>query len=91
MGLMLLKKISLLFLLLSASLLSTSLAGRRYKIMSRLAEEVNPNAVTYEEGSQDEDEATAVHERILKVNTDDYGKYDPSPALVRPPFKLIPN
>ncbi|XP_030450685.1 protein CASPARIAN STRIP INTEGRITY FACTOR 1-like isoform X2 [Syzygium oleosum] len=87
MGLMLLKKISLLFLLLSASLLSTSLAGRRYKIMSRLAEEVNPNAVTYE----DEDEATAVHERILKVNTDDYGKYDPSPALVRPPFKLIPN
>ncbi|KAI6701178.1 hypothetical protein NL676_015502 [Syzygium grande] len=91
MGLMLLKKISLLFLLLSASLLSTSLAGRRYKIMRRLAQEVNPNAVTYEEGSRDEDEATAVHERILKVKTDDYGKYDPAPALVRPPFKLIPN
>ncbi|KAL3722556.1 hypothetical protein ACJRO7_034863 [Eucalyptus globulus] len=91
MGLVLLKKISLLFLLLSASLLSTSLAGRPYKITSRLAKEVNPNAVTYEEGSQDGDEATAVHERILKENTHDYGKYDPAPALVRPPFKVIPN
>ncbi|KAF8013529.1 hypothetical protein BT93_I1388 [Corymbia citriodora subsp. variegata] len=91
MGLMLLKKISLLFLILSASLLSTSLAGRPCKITSRLTKEVNPNAVTYEEGSQDGDEATAVHERILKVDTHDYGKYDPAPALVRPPFKLIPN
>ncbi|XP_030523089.1 protein CASPARIAN STRIP INTEGRITY FACTOR 1-like isoform X1 [Rhodamnia argentea] len=89
MGLMLLKKISLLFLLLSASLLSTSLAGRRSKIM--LAEGVNQNAAPYEEGSQDEDEATAVHGRILKVSTNDYGKYDAAPALVRPPYKLIPN
>ncbi|KAI3441280.1 uncharacterized protein J3R85_002551 [Psidium guajava] len=89
MGFMLLKKISLLFLLLSASLLSTSLAGRRSKIM--LTKEVNRNAAPYEEGSQDEDEATAVHGRILKVNTNDYGKYDTSPALVRPPSKLIPN
>ncbi|XP_030523090.1 protein CASPARIAN STRIP INTEGRITY FACTOR 1-like isoform X2 [Rhodamnia argentea] len=85
MGLMLLKKISLLFLLLSASLLSTSLAGRRSKIM--LAEGVNQNAAPYE----DEDEATAVHGRILKVSTNDYGKYDAAPALVRPPYKLIPN
>uniref|UniRef100_A0A7N0T1S6 Uncharacterized protein n=1 Tax=Kalanchoe fedtschenkoi TaxID=63787 RepID=A0A7N0T1S6_KALFE len=32
-----------------------------------------------------------VHERLLRVNTRDYGRYDPSPTFVKPPFKLIPN
>lgn len=32
-----------------------------------------------------------VHERLLRVNTRDYERYDPTPALVKPPFKLIPN
>lgn len=31
------------------------------------------------------------HERVLKMNTKDYGRYDPTPALSKPPFKLIPN
>ncbi|KAL0365549.1 UNVERIFIED_CONTAM: hypothetical protein Sangu_0652500, partial [Sesamum angustifolium] len=37
------------------------------------------------------DEVSEVHERLLKVKTNDYGRYDPAPALVKPPFKLIPN
>ncbi|XP_059461094.1 uncharacterized protein LOC132190183 isoform X3 [Corylus avellana] len=36
-------------------------------------------------------EEDTIHERLLKVNTKDYGRYDPSPAFVKPPFKLIPN
>lgn len=38
-----------------------------------------------------EEEAMTIPERLLRVNTKDYGRYDPAPALVRPPFKLIPN
>lgn len=37
------------------------------------------------------DEESWIHDRVLKVKTNDYGKYDPAPALVKPPFKLIPN
>ncbi|XP_039006931.1 protein CASPARIAN STRIP INTEGRITY FACTOR 1-like [Hibiscus syriacus] len=77
------KNIVLLFLMVSAFLLSTSMAGRRPKVIN-MAEEMN-------EGFEDGDEASAVHERVLRANTRDYGKYDPAPALVKPPFKLIPN
>ncbi|KAJ6692726.1 PROTEIN CASPARIAN STRIP INTEGRITY FACTOR 1-RELATED [Salix purpurea] len=95
MGLMLLKKITLLFLLISASFLSTSFAGRRSKFVKKLAEEAEAiNAATYEETSSKashSNEETSIHERLLKVNTKDYGNYNPAPALVRPPFKLIPN
>ncbi|KAJ6906179.1 protein CASPARIANRIP INTEGRITY FACTOR 1-like [Populus alba x Populus x berolinensis] len=94
MGLMLLKKISLLFLLISASFLSTSIAGRLSKSVNKLAEEVEVSAATYEETSSKpshNNEATTIHERLLRANTKDYGNYNPAPALVRPPFKLIPN
>ncbi|KAL3580674.1 hypothetical protein D5086_018509 [Populus alba] len=111
MGLMLLKKISLLFLLISASFLSTSFAGgcapfsvsllqllvhirRLSKSVNKLAEEVEVSAATYEEISgkpSHNNEATTIHERLLRANTKDYGNYNPAPALVRPPFKLIPN
>ncbi|XP_038992954.1 protein CASPARIAN STRIP INTEGRITY FACTOR 1-like [Hibiscus syriacus] len=77
------KKIVLLFLMVSAFLLSTSMAGRRPKVIN-MAEEINA-------GFEDGDEGSGVHERMLRANTRDYGKYDPSPALVKPPFKLIPN
>ncbi|KAL0412471.1 UNVERIFIED_CONTAM: hypothetical protein Sradi_1448800, partial [Sesamum radiatum] len=32
-----------------------------------------------------------IHERVLTVATNDYERYDPAPALVKPRFKLIPN
>ncbi|CAH2076808.1 unnamed protein product [Thlaspi arvense] len=31
------------------------------------------------------------HERILRMNSRDYGQFSPKPKLVRPPSKLIPN
>ncbi|KAJ4966733.1 hypothetical protein NE237_018582 [Protea cynaroides] len=89
MGLIVLKKIGLLFLLISASLLSTSFAGRQWTSMD------NPTVETTNEGTTRKplhsDEATEVQERLLKANTNDYGKFNPSPTFVKPPFKLIPN
>lgn len=38
-----------------------------------------------------QEEVNVIHERVLRANTKDYGKYDPSPTFVKPPFKLIPN
>ncbi|XP_073029813.1 protein CASPARIAN STRIP INTEGRITY FACTOR 1-like [Primulina eburnea] len=84
MGIILIKKISLLLLLLSAALFSTSLAGRLCK-----SEESKKVSTTDDE--EMESWGQLRNERILKVKTNDYGKYDPAPALVKPPFKLIPN
>ncbi|XP_030944899.1 protein CASPARIAN STRIP INTEGRITY FACTOR 1-like isoform X1 [Quercus lobata] len=93
MGLMLLKKVSLLFLIISASLLSTCLAGRDSKWVSnsKLAEEADAINEGIPQKLSHHDEEESIHERLLKVNTKDYGRYDPTPALVKPPFKLIPN
>jgi hypothetical protein len=38
-----------------------------------------------------EEEVSSIHERLLRANTKDYGRYDPSPTFSKPPFKLIPN
>ncbi|XP_055814743.1 protein CASPARIAN STRIP INTEGRITY FACTOR 1-like [Solanum dulcamara] len=81
-GLMLIKKIGLFFLLISASLFSTSFAGRQSSFLSNLDQE--ELIATHEEEQ-------LRHERVLKMNTKDYGRYDPTPALSKPPFKLIPN
>ncbi|XP_010254720.1 PREDICTED: uncharacterized protein LOC104595617 [Nelumbo nucifera] len=80
MGIMLLKKFAFLFLLVSASLLSVAFAGRQ--LMGKPIAEVN---------ASNKEAAADVHERILRVNTRDYGIYDPAPSLVKPPFKSIPN
>ncbi|CAM8945087.1 unnamed protein product [Rhodiola kirilowii] len=32
-----------------------------------------------------------VNERLLRVNTGDYGRYNPAPTFAKPRFKLIPN
>ncbi|KAK7314235.1 hypothetical protein VNO77_39448 [Canavalia gladiata] len=92
MGLMFLKKFSLLFLLIFGSLLSTSCAGRRSKLIRNFSEEY-VNAIL--EGTPrkplNKEEVRSIHERLLRVNTKDYGRYDPSPSLSKPPFKLIPN
>ncbi|GMY05737.1 protein CASPARIAN STRIP INTEGRITY FACTOR 1-like [Fagus crenata] len=91
MALLLLKKLSLLFLLISATLLSTSLAGRESKWVSKLAKEGDANHEGIPRKLTHHNEEESIHERLLKVNTKDYGRYDPAPALVKPPFKLIPN
>ncbi|KAK7317330.1 hypothetical protein RJT34_01463 [Clitoria ternatea] len=88
---MLLKKFSFLFLLISASLLSTSFAGRRSKHIRNLAKDMN----AIQEGTPwkplNDEEVRTIHERLLRANTKDYGRYDPSPSLSKPPYKLIPN
>lgn len=38
-----------------------------------------------------DDEETFVHSRVLVVKTNDYGRYNPTPKLSKPHFKLIPN
>ncbi|OAY37309.1 protein CASPARIAN STRIP INTEGRITY FACTOR 1 [Manihot esculenta] len=89
---MFLNKFTLLFLIASTALSSPSFAGRRSKFLDKLANQVD--ASNYEELSSktsDQDEASIIHERVLRANTKDYGNYDPAPALVKPPFKLIPN
>ncbi|KAL5150741.1 Protein CASPARIAN STRIP INTEGRITY FACTOR 1 [Glycine soja] len=114
--LMLLKKFTLLFLLISGSLLSTSFAdSQRFGVMilylillqasktkckacrvrsnsiKNFAKDVN----AIEEGTPrkplNKEEVRTIHERLLRANTKDYGRYDPSPSLSKPPFKLIPN
>ncbi|CAN4107517.1 unnamed protein product [Withania somnifera] len=82
--LMLIKKIGLFFLLISASLFSTSLAGRQSMFYLSNLEQEELVTTTHEEEQ-------VHHERLLKMNTKDYGRYDPTPALSKPPFKLIPN
>ncbi|XP_059461087.1 protein CASPARIAN STRIP INTEGRITY FACTOR 1-like isoform X2 [Corylus avellana] len=85
--LILLSKFSLLFLFSASLILSTCLAGRQSKFFNELDTEAE---AIKEQPSRNNEEDT-IHERLLKVNTKDYGRYDPSPAFVKPPFKLIPN
>ncbi|KAK7343154.1 hypothetical protein VNO80_26117 [Phaseolus coccineus] len=89
--LMLLKNFTLLFLLLSASLLSTSFAARRSKAIRNFTKDVNANKEGTTRKALSKEEVSSIHERVLRANTKDYGRYDPSPSLSKPPFKLIPN
>ncbi|KAK8558530.1 hypothetical protein V6N13_098185 [Hibiscus sabdariffa] len=79
------QKIVLVCLMVSAFVLSTSMAGPPPKF-TNMPEEISDAG--FQEGGE---ENIAVHERIVKENTKDYGKYDPPPALVKPPSKPIPN
>ncbi|XP_042518711.1 protein CASPARIAN STRIP INTEGRITY FACTOR 1-like [Macadamia integrifolia] len=91
MGLIDLKKISLIFLLISASLLSTSFAGRQWTSMDNPAVRTTNKDSTRKLSLSDHEALTEVHKKLLGVNTKDYGSYNPSPTFVKPPFKLIPN
>ncbi|KAI3978861.1 hypothetical protein MKX01_016036 [Papaver californicum] len=93
------KIVTLLFLLLIfSSLFSTPSAGREWRFVEKPAAmtlgATNEQEMSSRKLVQQKDEApltSEVHERLLRVNTKDYGRYDPSPTLVKPPFKLIPN
>ncbi|XP_022947142.1 protein CASPARIAN STRIP INTEGRITY FACTOR 2-like isoform X1 [Cucurbita maxima] len=78
----------LVLLLVSASFLSTicsAVEGRADKPVHQGSN----GRVVHEDGKKKMEEI--IHERVLRVNTRDYGRYDPAPAFVKPPFKLIPN
>ncbi|THU63397.1 hypothetical protein C4D60_Mb01t15330 [Musa balbisiana] len=74
----------LFLLLLSATAPSESFAGHR-KLMHHASV---PHEATEKSSSKDN---VVVHHRFLTVKTNDYGAYDPSPALNKPPYKLINN
>ncbi|KFK30090.1 hypothetical protein AALP_AA7G215600 [Arabis alpina] len=76
------KKLGLIFLLLSASTFALSFAGRSSILIYR--EDDNHQEVV-------ERRIVHEHERILRMNSRDYGHSSPKPKFVRPPFKLIPN
>ncbi|KAG2396499.1 uncharacterized protein HKW66_Vig0227740 [Vigna angularis] len=101
--LMLLKNFILLFLLISASFLSPSFAevlpwsvlnasaARRSKDIRNFTKDVNAIQEGTPRKALNKEEVRSIHERLLRANTKDYGRYDPSPSLSKPPFKLIPN
>ncbi|KAL5062270.1 hypothetical protein RYX36_024007 [Vicia faba] len=91
MDFMFLKKFTLLFLLISGSLLSTSFAGRASKFMRITDEDMNAVNEVSTMKAIDEEEVSIIHERLLRANTKDYGRYDPTPTFSKPPYKLIPN
>ncbi|VVB10351.1 unnamed protein product [Arabis nemorensis] len=74
-------KLGLIFLLLLASTFALSFAGRSSILIYR--EDDNHQEV--------EERRIHEHERILRMNSRDYGRSSPKPKFVRPPFKLIPN
>ncbi|PIA55852.1 hypothetical protein AQUCO_00700284v1 [Aquilegia coerulea] len=92
MGFKLLMKISLLLLVISASLLSVSCAGRQRIFTEKPLMEMSATQQEVARENLHHDTASDVHERLLRAyNTKDYGTYDPTPTLSKPPFKLIPN
>ncbi|GAU36221.1 hypothetical protein TSUD_363760 [Trifolium subterraneum] len=91
MDFMFLKKFTLLFLLISCSLLATSFAGRASNFIKISYEDVNAVQEVTTRREMNEEEVNSIHERLLRANTKDYGRYDPSPTFSKPPFKLIPN
>ncbi|GKV42795.1 hypothetical protein SLEP1_g50163 [Rubroshorea leprosula] len=87
MGFMFVKKMTLLFLLVSAFLFSASFAADPgSKFLNREDEEVWDE----ESGSTEENDAM-IHERLLSADSGDYGKVNPAPKLAKPPFKVIQN
>ncbi|CAL1384918.1 unnamed protein product [Linum trigynum] len=87
-------RVLLLFLLLNLPLLpffpSPSLAaGRRFELNNH--ENYDKQLAAEEQGAVVPSSDEVIHERLLKANTRDYGRYDPTPTLSIPPFKLIPN
>ncbi|XP_031477027.1 protein CASPARIAN STRIP INTEGRITY FACTOR 1-like [Nymphaea colorata] len=78
------------FVLVSSSFLLPYAGGRPIFITELAAEITEVEEEALSAGSQ-HDGSDGIHQRMLRVKTNDYGSYDPSPTFVRPPFKLIPN
>ncbi|CAA0807640.1 Unknown protein [Striga hermonthica] len=92
MGLVLsFKKISLLILLICAAIFHTSFAGSGSVASQEALSTTHHEEKQSSEAIRHDDEVSEIHERLLKVKTNDYGRYDPTPSMSKPPFKLIPN
>ncbi|KAJ9561013.1 hypothetical protein OSB04_006173 [Centaurea solstitialis] len=88
-------KICILTLLIIASLASSSSAARCGSStgfpMPKLGATAQNQESLYSEDDHEILKREEVHERLLRANTKDYGRPDPAPTFVKPPFKLIPN
>ncbi|XP_006298822.2 protein CASPARIAN STRIP INTEGRITY FACTOR 1 [Capsella rubella] len=71
----------MIFMIVLASTLSVSCAGRPSILVHT---HINLHDEVVERSIHE-------HERLLRMNTKDYGYNRPAPRLERPPFKLIPN
>ncbi|XP_004511001.1 protein CASPARIAN STRIP INTEGRITY FACTOR 1 [Cicer arietinum] len=91
MDFMILKKFILLFLFIFGSLLETSFAGRGSNFIKISTGDLSAVQKVTTRNEMNEEEVSNIHERLLRANTKDYGRYDPTPTFSKPPFKLIPN
>ncbi|KAI3695502.1 hypothetical protein L1987_78499 [Smallanthus sonchifolius] len=86
-------KILLLTLLIVASLVSSSFSARcgsSIPMVKLSATDQNQESLSLVD-DQVLERDDIIHERLLRANTKDYGRPDPAPTYVKPPFKLIPN
>ncbi|XP_071726060.1 protein CASPARIAN STRIP INTEGRITY FACTOR 1-like [Rutidosis leptorrhynchoides] len=82
-------KIYLLTLLIVASFVSSSSAARCGSFIPMAKVDENQESLYLEDDQVSNRDD--IHERLLRANTKDYGRPDPAPTFVKPPFKLIPN
>ncbi|XP_010940119.1 protein CASPARIAN STRIP INTEGRITY FACTOR 1-like [Elaeis guineensis] len=85
------KRFIFLVILILASLISASSAGGQRRVFNKYAVHVESMMKDSAKKVVHSKQAFVAHSRVLKANTNDYGNYDPSPSLSKPPFKLIPN
>ncbi|KAF0896391.1 hypothetical protein E2562_023796 [Oryza meyeriana var. granulata] len=74
-------------LLIVASALSVFTAGGR----ELAAQEKNQKGYSTSAHGEGAASSGAAYPRNHMVKTNDYGRYDPSPAFSKPRFKLVPN
>ncbi|XP_062183629.1 uncharacterized protein LOC133887678 [Phragmites australis] len=85
------KKRNYFFVFVFTSLLLSSMAGGRRKLLNEDEAESMGTLGSMQQLQEDE-VAVVIHERILRqVKMNDYGAYDPSPTMAKPHFKDIPN
>ncbi|KAI3769729.1 hypothetical protein L6452_00842 [Arctium lappa] len=89
-------KLCLLTLLIIASALVSSSSAARCGSssgfpMAKLGATDQNQESLYSEDDHEISKRDEIHERLLRANTKDYGRPDPAPTFVKPPFKLIPN
>ncbi|KAK1267913.1 hypothetical protein QJS04_geneDACA005105 [Acorus gramineus] len=84
-----LKEIILLLIIVSTLLLPVAGSPRKLIIENSMVQ-VHMEAKAMMESLNNE-KAIGAHQRMLRVNTKDYGSYDPAPAMDKPTFKPIPN
>ncbi|KAK1439874.1 hypothetical protein QVD17_05697 [Tagetes erecta] len=91
---MMVLKTHLLGFFIAVSLVSSSFAAcdeSSVPVTNLGASDENQEPLYSEDDQSLKRDDDIIHERLLRANTRDYGRSDPAPTFVKPPFKLIPN